>query len=385
MTSDVLTKGRCPTCDARVSTMELGECLACGSETLLHRPREPRRATHGWCPQCFEEVAVDVDGECLWCSTECLIRRPEGAVDTRPVLGPERRPEGWVPPKEAQPAPTGREPSHASRNRNVHDLEIEDLRPVPPPPIWPIGIPPPEEFEEVPTRTYRRRSDSPLTERLLHEARWRYFYDGWGFVRIARLMLPLTVHHTDNSLATALRNAFKREGWPRRDRIQATNLASWHHGLKARGVERDRATGADAAYRRWFKVEHGIYRPNCASETVRGEACDRPANRGSLYCQVHGESADHNEEILAAARARRDANMVPINPWVRWLNGLVAERGTQLAVAGALGCDGTMVSLWRLRRDNDGNVGARATIHSRTVRKYLARVEGAPAYAELYP
>lgn len=180
-----------------------------------------------------------------------------------------------------------------------------------------------------------------LSPELLREARRLYEDEGMGFLRIARQLHPQTTAATVNSLCNSLHHAWKVHGWPTRDRVEATRLASWKHGRKVR------AGHDEGAYRRWFKETHGLYQPTCEGTLTgrgnpadAGRPCTKPTLTGGRFCAQHDpeRQAEHAAR-LARMRAERDERrgpMLPTAPIGAWLDGLCAERGTTV-VAEQLG------------------------------------------------
>ncbi len=202
------------------------------------------------------------------------------------------------------------------------------------------------------------RSFSP-SDALLHEAAWRYYYDEWGFERIARLYHPLTSYKTSKTLGRALYAAFRFHGWPRRDRIEATRIASYRHGLAPRKRKQVLGPRAEGDYRKWLKHQRGEVRPRCrgrvASGPRAGERCLRPACHGSTFCQFHGaRQATVVAARTEAMRAERDARLVPIAPFTLWLQGRLTETRTQRELARRIGFDNSIVSLWLRGRGRNG-------------------------------
>lgn len=72
-----------------------------------------------------------------------------------------------------------------------------------------------------------------LTDALLAEAAWLYYYEELGFDRLSRRLLGRTLYGNRGVLKSALREAFVRNGWPRRERDAASRAAT---RARARGV-----------------------------------------------------------------------------------------------------------------------------------------------------
>ncbi len=109
------------------------------------------------------------------------------------------------------------------------------------------------------------------------------------------------------SCSMGLHTAFIGLGLPRRDRIEATVLASLKHGKSRRA---ERSTPESLAHRRALRKDR---QPQCAgvkaSYPDKGRPCQRPALAGSKFCIGHDpERAEQREAILRDARARAGAN-----------------------------------------------------------------------------
>ena len=188
-----------------------------------------------------------------------------------------------------------------------------------------------------------------LPEHLLYEAAFRYYIDEWGFQRIARWMgrrFPEArglFANVDDGLTNGLHQAFVRLGWPRRDRIEATNIASYKHGLAPRKNRPD-----DRNYRRQLKAAKA--QPRCKATVVakgkrHGARCPRPAKTGIDYCPSHDPAtADARAERLARMRSKQD--LLEREPFTRWLIEERARFRTQGEAAAALGLDTSVLGRW---------------------------------------
>jgi hypothetical protein len=322
---------------------------------------EELRLYDGVCPRCAKPVTTGPDRLCYFCET--TIEKPRIGAD-RPKSGRG---------KPAYKLSTVKRPRPGSKAMPI----------TPPPPIEPGGNPEdalPIEVWPLP-RAHGRGVPPRLTREQLAEAAWLYYYDGLGFVRIVRrLQLPFA---SERAGASVLHKAFERMHWPARDRIQATMLASYKHGLKARDTKND------PAYRRWFKSVNGKRQPRCAGRKLQppevGRRCKRPALEGSRYCWNHDPAtAELGVAALEKGRALRDADMVPIDPFVWWLWGLHDRHKTWKAVAAAIDADRSMIDRCIHRKDNAGVAGAKTTISRALVRRKLTAAGDKLTFEQLY-
>jgi hypothetical protein len=110
------------------------------------------------------------------------------------------------------------------------------------------------------------------------------------------------------SAAVCLHDAFRREGYELRDRIEATRVASTKHGRAPR-------RGRDRSYKRWLREVRGDYQPICVgvkrNAPGRGRRCSLPASRGSVYCHQHDPNREQERRLhMASMRALRAAGDV---------------------------------------------------------------------------
>lgn len=208
---------------------------------------------------------------------------------------------------------------------------------------------------------------SYLPEDVLHEAAWLYYYDGLGFELIGRrLYCRAPWYASPRSLNRAIHHAFEFMGWPRRDRVQATRLASYRHGLAAKSS----SNRQNPNYRRWNKHEQGRAQPRCRAKVTqgkrKGKRCLMASITGDVYCYGHSEKSKVvRSEALASMRARRDARLIPAEPFAAFLRRLRLELGNYTNVAAALG---NTVSIDGVRRYANGS---RTTVMRDTVDKAL--------------
>lgn len=141
-----------------------------------------------------------------------------------------------------------------------------------------------------------------IDERLVHEAAWLYFYDRLSFTEIARRLLPLSPATAAGSIKQALLAEWDYRGWPK---------------FVKRAITWTAPAGVHAAGR-------------CTATNRDGRPCSRWAQRGKPVCLAHdpARAAERQAANLRASRAR----LVPLAPWVGWLNHRVRELGSVRAL-----------------------------------------------------
>lgn len=137
-----------------------------------------------------------------------------------------------------------------------------------------------------------------IDERLVHEAAWLYFYDRLSFREIGRRLLPLSPARSAGSISQALCVEWDYRGWPK---------------FVKRAITWTAPAGVHAAGR-------------CTSTNRDGRACSRWAQRGKPVCLAHDPA--RAAERQAANRHASRARLVPLTPWVGWLNHRVLELGS---------------------------------------------------------
>jgi hypothetical protein len=183
---------------------------------------------------------------------------------------------------------------------------------------------------------------------LWRDAAWLYYYEQMGFQRIARWLRANRASEVagfanENSLLNSLYHAFKKLGWPRRDRIEATNIASYRHGL----APREGRNHTD--YQRHKRKVKGA-RPRCKG-IVKGKAragarCARPAKHGSDFCPGHDPEV--RAQLLERVAAMRliSHELVNVWPFTEWLRERRVEFSSNKAMAKRLGCSQTAIAKW---------------------------------------
>lgn len=160
------------------------------------------------------------------------------------------------------------------------------------------------------TRRIKRLSKASLLTREQIFAVHKLHTDGRLSMReIARRGYRQWGYKSEKSCLNSLCDLLDGYGLERRDRIQATILASTTHG---------RASRADkAAYKRWHRRAYGFWpsdkRPREAPQPLcggvrlqyprKGSPCRRPAMLGSTFCLAHDPS--RREEVLERLAAAR--------------------------------------------------------------------------------
>lgn len=390
-----------------------------------------------WCVAC-RETCMPIDGVCPWCETPIFEpptelppprpseagahpRRSHGRKKARTVPKPRVGEGGWC-PTDAPTLDEGLVPARPARHRRgrlTDELLVEFVD------HWESAASVRAAVRELDAHTEhgyssferlydavgrhvraagwrdaataRAALDAPapmlqwpaprgLTSALIFEAQFRYYICGYGFLRTARALLPDTTYASEGALADALHRLFRNEGWPRRDRVQATRLASYRHGLAPR--DRDTRLGgkANSNYRRWLKHQRGEVQPRCRGKVVQGSRtgrrCLRPALTGKLYCAAHDvANAQQVAARLKSMRAIRDRRLVPIEPFSCFLDKLAGRLGSNCAVASATGLDPTVVS--RLRRRMEKGK-PKTTVRRDTVDRVLARLGDGTVFEDLY-
>lgn len=134
----------------------------------------------------------------------------------------------------------------------------------------------------------------------------RLYEQGLSLRACAKRIYPRTRYASEKACANALHGHFVRLGLPRRERIEATVLASTVHGMARRASR-------DPEHQRRMRVRRGeIADRKCSGLKLtypdKGRPCRRPALAGSDYCLGH-DPARRSEVAgrLAEARTRRAA------------------------------------------------------------------------------
>jgi hypothetical protein len=383
-----------------------------------------------YCPTCAERVTTGADGVCPWCETDLSRRGLQAAPEpfhptllpSPPVRKPRRVPvrtakapkAGWDaaptvarPEGRLRPAVVPGAPGTGKRSYLTADMvelakaildggaTLQDAAQV----VW---LDPQirecyasrdslyQALQRIRARGWSLRAPKAgvyrgeLSEATLHEAAWLYYYDQLGFQRIARWLRAnrsqaVASYATENSLLNSLYYAFKQRGWPRRDRIEATNIASYRHGLAPR-EGRDHIN-----YQRWKKRHRK--RPRCKG-IVRGKKrygarCARPAKQGSDYCPGHDPA--QREEVLERVAAMRSRSHAVVNIWpfTEWLREQRKQFKTQGEMAERLGVPTTFLGRW-LKGRAASNATTRSIIKPKTVEKVLAAWGDGTTLEDLY-
>lgn len=349
----------------------------------LDTPLEP----DAWCAVCGEDV-TPVDGICPWCETRVAAgQRPDPLATLRERQAPARPGTGarsHLTETLVRAAMRAylREPTYTAAARQVATLHAHPCRDE-------------RQFSTAIRNHFQRRGwwtqddvrraldgdvmarpvpyRGKLSPELLATARDLY-EQGYGFRRIAQQLHERSGAASVSSLCNSLNHAFIVLGWPIRDRVEATRLASWKHGRKTR-------EGHDeGAYRRWYKTEHGLYQPRCAGTRTDGKPCSKPALTGGVHCISH-DPVRRAEQIAAIRRGRAVADarrgpMLDAAPLAALLGEQCAQHGT-MVVARRLGIHKTRI--WQLRA---GKVQA---IGRRTAQRYLDALGTGQRVEDLWP
>lgn len=155
----------------------------------------------------------------------------------------------------------------------------------------------------LPRRVYRRRRDAKLTLRQVESA-YKLYRAGYSLRQLARAMWDRFGFASSHSCDVALHDAFRREGFPLRNRIEATIAASTTHGLRRRDATPDEL----AEYKRRRRAAAGGYRPcagPCRAPASSRRPCQHNASPGSDYCASHDPAREQERRArLAELRAR---------------------------------------------------------------------------------
>lgn len=182
----------------------------------------------------------------------------------------------------------------------------------------------------------------PIPPEAMWEAASRYYIDGYGFLRIARLLQsrwPSLAHSSDRSFAGTLHSAFRTNGWPTRPQREATAAANYRHGMS---IHRDKAVYNRHRKRR----QNGGIQPRCNAITeTTGRRCGNFAMHGDTRCWAHSEkTCEARAAALAAGHQAVRRELVDSAPFVAWLRGRVDSYGSQLATVPIVGLDSSIIS-----------------------------------------
>ncbi len=170
--------------------------------------------------------------------------------------------------------------------------------------------------------------------------------------------------------ANSICNGWRRLGLPRRDRIEATVMASTKHGRAPR-------YGSRAGYKRWLREQRGDLQPRCEGVKTqapgKGQPCPQPAMKGSRFCVSHDpERQLKNQAHLARARrklARGDT--LPMAPFSTWLHSLANDHGSVGRAALALGL--SRDAAYRYSKGEATSGEAKTEISRTTVERWAAK------------
>jgi hypothetical protein len=320
-----------------LSRIDQAMTLAGGEEsiwTLYPYLDDDLEVAVAYCHRCREDV-MPVGGVCPWC---------ESRIITLDLL--------------ALPAPGVRSPYRRRKTATLRTVKRPKVGQGGWEPIArPVGVLKPAGPPR-PRSTRDRKTD--VTEHLAFEAAYRYYLDEWGFDRIAKLLLPLTRYSSYKTLSSAIYREFKVRGWPRRDRIEATRLASYKHGLAPRRRTKVLGAKAEGNYRRWLKHQRGEPSVRCRGKVTQGPRkggrCLRPAMHGATLCNSHAPTAGQLRAI-GAMNAGWLASHLPPEPLAAYLEerrkDFPSWRAMAILIAGPAGKPATWQS--GLKRIVDGH------------------------------
>ncbi len=197
-----------------------------------------------------------------------------------------------------------------------------------------------EAYLDTPDPGYAYRGLIP--PEAVWEAAWRYYIDGYGFLRITRLLMarwPWLTESSDRSFCSRLHYVFRVNGWPTRAQREATAAANYRHGMS---IHRDKA-----AYNRHRKrKQNGGIRPHCDGVgKVTGRPCGSFAMHGDTKCWAHSRRTQAaRQAALQAGRRAAQQELVDSAPFVAWLRGRVSTYGSQRATLPTVGLDSATLS-----------------------------------------
>ena len=144
---------------------------------------------------------------------------------------------------------------------------------------------------------------TPLSEEVLAEAVWLYYYDQWGLERTAELLKrrwPWVSNASDHAFGKSIQRAFHQQGWKTRTQADGASLRA--------------ASGT------------------CGRTTKKGQPCRNVPAPGSSICRMH-----QRERPQPLAR-----DLVDSAPLIAWLGARAQERGSRQAAASLVGIQQTM-------------------------------------------
>lgn len=143
-----------------------------------------------------------------------------------------------------------------------------------------------------------------ITERMAHAIHAKY-EAGWSARKLGRELWQVLGYGSARTCEAAIGRAFMRYGLPRRERIEATVLASTSSGLSPRDEKERRRRRVAAGYTTQLKVRQPTCKSVKSQYPRKGAPCKRPASEGSDYCPSHDPAlAERREAHMEAMRER---------------------------------------------------------------------------------
>lgn len=160
------------------------------------------------------------------------------------------------------------------------------------------------EIGERPLRSIRRVGQGRLlTDDQVRTAHRLHWSEGLSMRELGRRLYVQYGYASAKSCATALSVAFTKLALQRRDRIEATRLASTTHGLSPR-PRLDESAAVREARARYRREARARYRLRCEAITNFGTRCPNYAQPDGLVCRHHTpEGLERNARVLERARA----------------------------------------------------------------------------------
>lgn len=218
----------------------------------------------------------------------------------------------------------------------------------------------------------RKPGSGRLTDQQLRVLHLAHVRQQASINQLAKQIHERIGYRSHHSAAVAISAGWKRLGLPARDRIEATRLASTTHGHGARDRDEQAYRRFLAAQRGWRALQ-GPGQPQCKAVKTQppgvGQRCQRPAVTGSEFCQSHDPTrAAKREATLARMRARQPREeMLPMAPFVAWLQREATAHGSLRAAALAYGWPG---SVYRYAQGEDTAGRPKSEIAVGTVRRW---------------
>lgn len=159
-----------------------------------------------------------------------------------------------------------------------------------------------------------RRSASRFTDEALRKCYELHMRRDLSLNDLGKAMFEKMGYKNHHSCAVAIAHGWKRLGLKARDRIEMTRVKSTKNGLSPRNWKDRKKLRLEAGL-----TLKGKERRICVGTTMhrsrKGERCERPAMKGSVYCQSHApELSEQRKTLTARMRANSPLvkNTVPV-------------------------------------------------------------------------